>query len=86
MSYPELELYYFEACPYCRIVLNAIDRLNLEVTYRHIHEDRKNYERLIRDTGRGTTPCLYIDSKPMHESSDIIEWLEKNQGHLKKRG
>lgn len=85
MSYPKLELYYFEACPFCQIVLRAIDDLGLKVDYKHIHEDPSNYEKLVKDTGRGTTPCLYIDGKPMHESRDIINWLQANQGNLEKK-
>lgn len=82
MTYPKLELYYYEECPYCQIVLEAIYRLEILVEFKHIRKDRKNYEKLVKDTGRGTTPCLYIDGKPMHESRDIIRWLEKEVKNL----
>jgi glutaredoxin 3 len=74
----KLELYYFDECPYCHIVLEAIDRLNLRSQVKFINtiRDPKAKKKLIDDTGRGTVPCLYIDDHPMHESRDIIRWLE----------
>ena len=41
-------------------------------------------DRLFSETGRRTTPCLFIDGKPMFESEDIIEWLKNNQFNLHK--
>lgn len=75
----KLELYFFPACPYCQIVLSALKETKLEdkVTYYDIHKDPARKEKLVKDTGRGTVPCLYIDGKPMHESRDIAEWLKK---------
>ena len=75
----KLELYYFESCPYCQIVLSALRQTGLEgkVTYVDIHKDHKYKEKLIQLTGRGTVPCLFIDGKPMHESRDIAAWLHK---------
>ena len=79
MTEKKLELYYFEQCPYCQKVLQALRLTGLEekVTYMDIHEDSKNKQKLLADTGRGTVPCLYIDGKPMHESDDIVAWLKK---------
>lgn len=75
----KLELYYFEQCPFCQIVLQALRVAGLEekVTYFDIHEDHKNKEKLISDTGRGTVPVMYIDGKPMRESRDIANWLHQ---------
>lgn len=75
----KLELYYFDACPYCQIVLSAIKETKLQnkVTLLDTRQDPKRREKLIADTGRGTVPCLYIDDKPMHESRDIANWLHK---------
>jgi len=81
-----LELYYFEECPYCQIVLNALKQTGLEnkVTYLNIHENSQDKEKLVRDTGRSTVPCLYIDGKPMHESQDIAKWLHQYAKDLQK--
>lgn len=88
----KLELYFFEQCPFCQIVMQALRITGLEgkVTYFDIHEDHKNKEKLIRDTGRSTVPCMYIDGKPMHESRDIANWLHQYarelQGESKAEG
>lgn len=85
MNGPQLDLYFFEACPFCQIVLNTIEKLNLDVRFCDITEDQAHLQKLLADTGRRTVPCLYIDGQPMHESSDIIRWLESNQAMLKKK-
>ena len=79
MTEKKLELYYFEQCPYCQIVLSALRVTGLEskVTFYDVRENHTYKEKLIADTGRGTVPCLYIDGKPMHESRDIADWLHK---------
>ena len=78
----KLELFYFSECPYCVYVLDALDKLGIKehIALLNIRTTPANAERLIRDTGRRTVPCLYIDNKPMHESRDIVLWLES---HLK---
>ncbi len=85
MKEKKLDLYYFERCPYCQIVLTALKETGLEskVTFFDIHEGTKNKEKLIKDTGRGTVPCLYIDDKPMHESRDIANWLKNYAQDIK---
>jgi glutaredoxin 3 len=84
MTPPHLALYYFDSCPFCQIVLKVIDKLDLDVEMRDISMDQNHLARLTKDTGRRTVPCLYIDDKPMHESADIIQWLQKNVDQLKK--
>ncbi len=79
MTEKKLELYYFDECPYCQIVLAALKETGLDkkVTFFNTRKDPSKREKLITDTGRGTVPCLYIDNKPMHESRDIAEWLHQ---------
>jgi glutaredoxin len=84
----KLELYYFPECPYCQIVLSAIkeNHLQSDVTLLNTRENSSYREKLVKDTGRGTVPCLYIEGRPMHESRDIAHWLnqyakEKNNGN-----
>lgn len=81
----KLELFYYDACPFCQYVLGTIDELGINVEYCNIQESTEHLNRLTSDTGRRTVPCLYIDNKPMFESSDIIEWLKSNQSKLEKK-
>ena len=75
----KLELYFFPQCPYCQVVLSALRVTGLEekVEFHDIQDNPADKQKLIKDTGRGTVPCLYIDGKPMHESKDIADWLHK---------
>ena len=79
-----LELFYFESCPFCQHVLAIIDQLNLKVNYSDIMNSMDKRSQLINDTGRSTVPCLYINGEPMFESQDIIRWLKDNAHSLEK--
>lgn len=85
MAVAKLEYFYFDACPFCQMVDRTINELKIEVNYRNILEDEANLERLVKDTGRRTVPCLYVDNKPMHESAQIIYWLKENADQLPKK-
>jgi glutaredoxin len=84
MATPELDLYYYDSCPYCQRVLNVINKLKIKVNYKDIHEGTTNLQKLVQITGRRTVPCMFIDGDPMHESMDIMNWLEKNKETLTK--
>ena len=84
MRSPLLELYYFDACTYCQRVLNTINELNILVSYKDISSDINDMHKLYYITGKKTVPCLFINGDPMHESLDIINWLNANQEILEK--
>ncbi len=75
----ELKLYYMDRCPFCKKVINYIEKNNLSVEMADIHKDPKNQADLIKIGGLDQVPMLLIDGKPLYESSDIIEWLKNNQ-------
>lgn len=78
-----LELFYFDLCPYCQLVLSKIKALKIKnVTLSNIQKNPSKLKQLLKDTGRKTVPCLYIDGVPMHESSHIVDWLDKNKSEL----
>ena len=79
-----LELFYFDSCPFCQHVLMVINQLDLKVTLSDIMNSIEKRSQLINDTGRKTVPCLYIDGRPMFESQDIIKWLKDNVNNLEK--
>lgn len=80
----KLELYYFEACPYCQKVLRQIKRLGIEnkIILKDIHASTEARDFHYKTTGRTTVPCLYIDGGPLFESDDINEWLEQRKDTL----
>lgn len=81
----QLELFKFDSCPFCQLVMNHIELKGIEVQYRDILDDPAQRERLIKDTGRKTVPCLYINNHPMFESRDIIQWIDQNIDKIKKK-
>lgn len=84
MSAPQLELFKYDACPFCARVMDHIVGLNLKIEMRDILMDKNNLARLQQDTGRRTVPCLYVDNEPMFESSEIMQWLSVNSDKLEK--
>ncbi len=84
MKAPELDLYFFDACPYCQRVLKVINKHKIKVNYKDIYEDLNNLQKLTLITGTKMVPCLFIDGEPMHESLEINAWLEANLDKLTK--
>lgn len=74
----KLQLFYYDYCPFCQNVLRTIKKLNIKIEYCNTMDNPSFEQKLVQDTGRRTVPCLYINDRPMHESSDIIKWLEDN--------
>lgn len=81
---PNMALYYFPECPFCKKVVDAIEKLELhDIEFRNTHENPEFEEELKAATGRATVPCLRIESDDqnrwMHESDDIVEYLRQSK-------
>lgn len=81
----DLALYQTQFCPYCERVRQALARLGVDVERRDINESPARRRELVEATGRQTVPCLRIarpdgDDEWMHESADIIAYLEARFG------
>lgn len=74
----KLELFYKESCPFCQKVMRFIDKHELrdKIEFLDIVKDDSAKKRLVDEGGMNQVPCLFIDGKPMYESSDIIEYLK----------
>ena len=72
----DLKLYYKPTCPYSRKVLYFLDRRGIKVDRRDIN-DPENLATLVEVGGKEQYPCLFIDGKPLYESSDIISFLKE---------
>ena len=77
-SEPELILYKFDACPYCKRVQRKITELNIsdKIKMRDTRTEPMWRKDLNDRTGRTQVPCLFIDGEPMFESLDIIDYLQ----------
>ena len=80
-----LALYHFPQCPYCVQVRRAIDKLEIDVELRDVHETPEHWDDLVAARGRATVPVLRITSPDgeerwMPESNDIVQYLKKTYG------
>ena len=75
----KLELFKYDTCPYCQMVMRAIDEMGrTDIEYRDIRKNAEDRQRLIEVGGKQQVPCLFIDGEPLYESRDIIAWLREN--------
>lgn len=78
-----LELYEFEACPFCRRVREALSALDLEAYIYPCPKGGTRYRQVVRERGgREMFPYL-IDPNTeveMYESADIVDYLWKTYG------
>lgn len=76
----KLELFYKDSCPFCQKVIRFIDKHELKdkIEFLDIVKDEDAKKRLVDEGGMNQVPCLFVDGKPMYESSDIIEFLKSN--------
>ena len=74
----KLELFYKESCPYCQKVLRFMEMNKIDdVELKDIVANPEFRDNLLEVGGKGQVPCLFIDSKPMYESMDIIKFLKE---------
>ncbi len=80
---PELlELYNFEASPYCRKVREALCELNLDYEVHNVAKKSARRPELVARGGKMLVPYL-IDPNTgteMYESDDIVAYLERTYG------
>lgn len=78
-----LELYEFEACPFCRMVREALTVLDLEVLVRPLSKGGARHRPWVTErAGRAMFPYL-VDPNvgaEMYESDDIIDHLFERYG------
>ena len=72
-----MELYFYEDCEYCQIVLNTITNLkiNNKFTYKDIRVSPDFARELAELTGNETVPCIVNADGPMKEAKDIRKYL-----------
>ena len=78
-----LELYEFEACPYCRKVREALSALDLEAKIHPCPKGGPNFREWVkREGGKAQFPYLVDPNtgKAMYESDDIVRYLFAEYG------
>ena len=74
----KLLLYKSDTCLYCIFVMKFIVENNIDIEIKNISQNDQILKELVEVGGKRQVPCLFIDGKPLYESQDIIQWLEKN--------
>lgn len=77
-----LQLYEFEACPYCRKVREALSELDLEYVCHPAARGSNNRQKVVALGGKALFPFL-IDpntGRQMYESEDILTYLADTYG------
>jgi len=76
-----LELFEFNACPFCIKVKRFMKKNNISIPLRDAKNDEAYRTELSNGGGRIKVPCLKItknnETKWLYESSDIISYFEK---------
>jgi glutathione S-transferase len=78
-----LELYEFEACPFCRLVREALTELDLDaMIYPTPHGGKRFRPKVARLGGKQLFPFLVDPNSgaSMYESADIIDYLYRRYG------
>lgn len=78
-----LELYEFEACPFCRRVREALSALDLEVNVHPCPKGGPNGRRFVEQRGGKAQFPFLIDpntGREMYESGDIVAYLFEQYG------
>lgn len=77
------ELYEFEACPYCRIVREAITELDLDALIKPCPKGGKRFRPELLEKGGKEQLPFFVDPNAnvaMYESADIIAYLYRTYG------
>ena len=78
-----LELYEFEACPYCRLVREALTELDLDALIRPTPHGGKRFRPKVKTLGGKLQFPFLVDPNTktsMYESADIIDYLYRRYG------
>lgn len=78
-----LQLYEFEACPYCRLVREALTELDLDALIFPTPHGGKRFRPKVAELGGKRQFPFLVDrntSESMYESADIIEYLYRHYG------
>jgi len=77
----KLELFEFNACPFCIKVRRYMKKNNIILQLRDAKNNSDHRSELLNNGGKVQVPCLKINKEEpaqwLYESSDIIKYLEK---------
>ena len=81
----ELTLFKSDTCFFCHRVLGVVQSLKIPLTLKDTRKDPEARSMLVAVGGKRQVPCLFINGRPLYESSDIINFFQSlviNQANL----
>lgn len=78
-----LELYEFEACPYCRLVREVLTELDLDALIYPCPKGGARFRPVVKKQGGKTQFPFLVDpntGQQMYESADMVDYLYRNYG------
>jgi glutaredoxin 3 len=74
------ELYFFEACPYCKKITDFIDQhsIHQRVILKEIRKNHTYYNELLSLTQDDQVPCLVYRGEPLLNSEKILQWMNQH--------
>jgi glutaredoxin 3 len=79
---PHLLLIYSPKCPYCRKVLNYLEKQHKSIPLCNVLEQRACINKLYDLGEQRIVPCLLIDKTALFDAQAIIAWLQENESLL----
>jgi len=76
---PDLLLYYLPWCPYCRQVIDYLDRIGKTVPMENLQRNEEGREHLQKIGGKMQVPCLIVNDCALYDSAAIIRWFSENR-------
>ncbi len=81
-SSPQLVLYYFPSCPYCRKVLDHLEAMGKTLPKRDTRENSDFKDELKAMGGKTQVPALRIENSVLYESDAIVAYLNSIKDDL----
>ena len=79
-----LELWSFEACPFCRLAREALCELEIRYVLHNVAKGSPRRDAFVARSGKGTVPYLADPNtgREMFETADIVRYLNAAYGKL----
>ena len=71
-------LHQFQSCPFCKKVRRKLEKLDLDYETREVPRDKSKRNTIKDLSGQLKVPVLEDGEKVIHDSSDIVDYLEEN--------
>jgi glutaredoxin len=74
----EVKLYTYRFCPYCQMVRQAFEEMDIEYEEIYSEPGKPTHEELIALGGKAQVPFLVHGDVKMYESDDIIDYARRH--------